>query len=156
MKEINNYTNYLIYRDGRVWSKNSNRFLKAPVNSSGYLNINLYKDKVNETCSIHRLVAEHYIPNPDKLPQVDHRYRDKTDNRVENLSWVTRSENGQNKGIQKNNTSGHKNISYNKKRNTYRYRKMFNKVRHEKFFRTLNDALCYKYIHKLKMRAGLC
>ena len=154
MKEIQGYNNYLIYPDGRVWSKLTNKFLK-PGKAHGYLHVNLYKDGEPKKCRIHRLVAEHYIPNPDNLPQVDHRYRDRTDNRVESLRWVTPSENSQNTGIMKTNKCGYKNICYDKTNNRYKYDKMYNKVYHRKAFKTLTDALCYKYIFILKMRAGL-
>jgi hypothetical protein len=126
-----------------------------PGKARGYLHVGLCKDGKQKTCKIHRLVAEHYIPNPENKKEVDHRYRDKTDNTVENLSWVTHLENCQNKGIQKTNTSGHKNICYAKKSNLYKYTKTINKVTYTKYFKTLTDALCYKYIFILKMRAGL-
>ena len=62
-------------------------------NRNGYLKINITKDNVNKTCQIHRLVAKAFIPNPNNLPQVNHKNGIKTDNQAENLEWVTISEN---------------------------------------------------------------
>ena len=46
---------------------------------------------------LHRVIATQYIPNPDNLPQVDHRNQHGDDNRIENLRWVTQSDNNKNK-----------------------------------------------------------
>ena len=54
---------------------------------SGYLAVGLTKDNKQSTFSIHRLVAEAFIPNPDELPQVNHKDEDKTNNCVNNLEW---------------------------------------------------------------------
>jgi len=98
--EIQGYERYMIYEDGRVWSKwGKGRFLKpTPVNKKGYLGVCLCKDGKSITITIHRLIALHYIPNPENKPEVDHIDRDKQNNNIENLRWATRSENQRNKG----------------------------------------------------------
>ena len=70
--EINDYPNYLIYEDGRVWSKTSNRYLKTHLcKNTGYYKLHLSHNSNQKCLSIHRLVALHYIPNPNNYPQID-------------------------------------------------------------------------------------
>jgi oxalate decarboxylase/phosphoglucose isomerase-like protein (cupin superfamily) len=153
--EIAGYNNYLIYPDGKVQNKKTKRYLKPSTDKNGYKHVILCKNGTMKSYSVHRLVALHYIPNPENKREVDHIYRDKSDNRVENLRWVSKSENEQNKGTRKDNTSGHKNIHYHKGNNKWEYQKVFRGVRIQKDFKTKTDALCYKYIFTLKIRAGL-
>lgn len=58
-----------------------------------YLCIRLCSDNKRKSIQVHRLVAMAFIPNPNNYEQVDHINRNKSDNRVENLRWVTQSEN---------------------------------------------------------------
>ena len=64
-----------------------------PYIRNKYLTVHLCKNNKPKHFFIHRLVAEAFIPNPDKKPQVNHINGIKTDNRIENLEWVTHSEN---------------------------------------------------------------
>tara|TARA_R110000803_G_scaffold124528_1_gene192274 strand:- start:370 stop:816 length:447 start_codon:yes stop_codon:yes gene_type:complete len=97
--EIVGYPNYIIYEDGRVWSKiGKGKFLKPGDNGCGYLYVHLYNGSKRKNMLIHRLVAMHYIPNPENKPEVDHKVRDTLNNNIKNLRWATKSENNSNKG----------------------------------------------------------
>ena len=149
--EINNYPHYFIYKDGRVFSERRQMFLKPGKDSTGYYYINLSSPiKKMKSLKPHRLVAEHYIPNPENKSEVDHINRDKNDNRVENLRWATRLENAQNVGNNKLNTSGHKNVSYCKQRHLWKFRKRIKYVKTQKSFKTKTEALVYKFCFILK------
>lgn len=96
--KIKDFENYSIDKKGTVYSlsfkgKKKIKILKPAKNKDGYLFVNLYKNKKYYEKRINRLVAEAFIPNPEKKPEVNHKNGIKTDNKVENLEWVTRSEN---------------------------------------------------------------
>ena len=92
-KDIENYEGlYQVSNLGNVKSLRSNKILKPAFNKS-YLQIGLYKDGKRKFFLIHRLVAEAFLPNEDELPEVDHRDNDKTNNRAENLQWISGVEN---------------------------------------------------------------
>ena len=61
--------------------------------SNGYRAVELYLNNNGYTVGIHRLVALAFIPNPENKPEVNHKDRNRSNNNVENLEWVTQSEN---------------------------------------------------------------
>jgi hypothetical protein len=91
IKEIEGYPNYLIYSDGRVWSKKNKKFLKGGLDTRGYPMVNLGIDGKNKR--IHKLVALCFISNPENKPQVNHIDGNKVNNDISNLEWVTGLEN---------------------------------------------------------------
>ena len=140
--EINGYPNYLIYLNGKVYNKKHKRYLKPTLGKAGYYTVQLGR---GNRVKIHRLLAIHFIENPDNKPFVDHWDQNKTNNKLNNLRWVTKSENEQNTGVRKNNKStGIKNITYHTKSKGFQYEKMIEGVRHRKLFRTLEEAIEYK------------
>lgn len=90
---IPHYPDYLIEKDGRVFSLKTKKWLKASVGNQGYYGIELANDKGHKRLSVHRLVALTYIPNPNNLPQVNHKDENKLNNDVNNLEWCTRQYN---------------------------------------------------------------
>ena len=94
---IKNYPGYYITSDGQVYSRhNYNHRIRKMTPSKtrvGYFQVGLYNGGKRQFIGIHRLVAEAFIPNPDGKKCINHKNGIRTDNRVENLEWVTYSEN---------------------------------------------------------------
>lgn len=94
--QISNYGNVLSVVFGsknHPRLKQESRLLRLAASSSGYYHVQLYKNGVPSTRLVHKLVASAFISNPEKKPEVNHKDGDKSNNRVENLEWVTKSEN---------------------------------------------------------------
>ena len=157
--EIQGYPDYLIYEDGRVWAKKTKGrkegFKKSTPSRDGYHITSLTNQYGPKTFRIHRLIAIHYIPNPNNLSFVDHIDRNPLNNNISNLRWVTSSENNQNRGVSKNNKCGIKNICYNKSRNNWRYEKTIRGKKFEFINKNKNIVLWCKFVHYLIKPATL-
>ena len=107
-KIIKGYPDYAISDTGYVKSLRYDRILKASFNDGWYQHVNLMNNKKRKTWAIHRLVIEHFgPPYPEVYSIVDHIDGNKANNHINNLEWVTCSENNLHNykiGL----TSGHK------------------------------------------------
>lgn len=84
---------YRVSNKGNVFIVKKGRNQKLLLVKKGYLLCDLYKSGVKKRISVHRLVATHFLDKQLDKNQVNHKNGIKTDNRVENLEWMTNSEN---------------------------------------------------------------
>lgn len=94
--QMRNFPNYEISTEYpyTIRKKKSGKIMKISTNSSGYKQVCLD----GKLRCLHKIIAEQFIPNPNKYNEVDHISRIKSDNRIENLRWCTHKENCLNRG----------------------------------------------------------
>lgn len=79
---------------GRLRNKRSGAVHKGQINQKGYVTVCLYLGKgKSRTVRLHRLIAKAFIPNPENLPEVNHKNGNKLDNSIYNLEWISREGN---------------------------------------------------------------
>ena len=88
-KDCVGFEDYSVSNYGRVYSKRRDKFLKLCVNSSNYKKCVLK----GKNLYVHRLVAQAFLENPNNLEEVNHKDGNKWNNNVDNLEWVSKSEN---------------------------------------------------------------
>ena len=88
------YPDYLIYNDGKIYSKKTNKFLTPFKKSTGYYAVNLYNfNGEPKMFFVHRLVAEAFLENPNNYNNINHKDEDKSNNSLSNLEWCDHSYN---------------------------------------------------------------
>ena len=86
-------TNYFADEQGNIYSEKTKKFLKGHIENSGYKSVCLGINGKKKNYLVHRLIAQTFIPNLNNLPIVNHKDGNKTNNCVDNLEWVSSSEN---------------------------------------------------------------
>lgn len=90
---------YIVSSDGKVYSTNTggpsyyHKEISQRLNDDGYLQITVGKTGNRSQYRVHRMVAEAFIPNPNNLPEVNHKDYNRTNNNVDNLEWCTHIDN---------------------------------------------------------------
>ena len=110
---------YEISQYGNIRNVTTKNIKATRVSTNNYIAVDLSKDGNSKTYLLHRLIAIHFIPNPDNKQFVDHINGVKTDNRPQNLRWVTKSENNMNQKKQDDKTSKYKGVYFNKRKNKW-------------------------------------
>lgn len=87
------FENYGISESGQVTNLNTGRVLKLSLNENGYLYAHLWKGNQHHSRTVHRLVAQAFIPNPLGKPFVNHLDANRSNPHKENLEWCTQAEN---------------------------------------------------------------
>lgn len=82
-------TKYIVSTEGNVYNSVTMHQLHPAVTNRGYRRLLIYYNGYRRHMSVHRLVADAFLPNPLQLPEVNHKNGDKSDNSVYNLEWCT-------------------------------------------------------------------
>lgn len=96
-KQLDDFSKYVIYDDGRIWSLSKKCFMAPSLTLDGYPQSVFVTPRAangyRKSIKMHRLIAEAFVPNPNGYKEVNHKDGNKLNNHWTNLEWCTRSEN---------------------------------------------------------------
>jgi hypothetical protein len=144
-RTISGYPDYQVSNQGRVKSVKFNKeiILSLNTDSKNYFSVQLCMSNITKRYWVARLVAESFIPNTNNYPEVDHIDRNRQNNTVENLRWVSRSQNCIN--TVRPNKLGQKYISKHTTGAGYTVQSKTFGIK--KYFYTLEEAISFRDIH---------
>ena len=117
------FKKYQIYKNGNIENIKTKKILKKNKNRNGYYTIRINNDSnIKKTLKIHRLLGLCFIKNNNikEKTEIDHIDRNKQNNKLSNLRWITHQQNCLNKNKYRNTKNYYRNIYYDEKRNNYR------------------------------------
>jgi hypothetical protein len=109
--------NYEASNFGKIRNSKTQECLKYHLTKKGYLQVNLCKNGVKSVKLVHRLIYPSFYPYQNK--QIDHKDQNKTNNHIDNLRWVSQTENQHNTQKRQFCSSKYKGVSWNKNRNKW-------------------------------------
>ena len=144
-KEINGFSNYEVSTSGIIRRIKDKREVKQVIrkgHSSKYYRVQLWNNGKPSSKSVHRLVAEQFLPNFYNKPTVDHKNRESLDNRLINLRWATREQQVKNR-VLKNPKYIIPNI-YLTNASTFLVRLHINHKSYQKTFKKIEEAVKWR------------
>jgi hypothetical protein len=153
-KDVNDSNGqYKISNTGKVMSYKRNKdgeILKGYLRTDNYSEVSINITTKRQKLLIHRLVALHFVANPDEYDIVDHIDRNRQNNNSNNLRWTNKQINSLNSSLSSRNTSGCKGITYLKKNDKWRVRWFEGKNEQGKYCKTKEEAIQHR-IEVLKL-----
>ena len=146
LDDIPGWEGYSISEEGYVYNNKLHRFVSACLDDKGYYIIHLQRNRKQYHRRIHRLLALTFIPNPENLPNVDHKNRDQSDNNLSNLRWCSQDQNMKNSSkVRLTTSSKYKGVTWDKESSKWRARSILNgkRISIGRFTNELDAAIAY-------------